>query len=526
MVDSPVHRDHRAGRWLLAAGAVGLLLIGLAASLRPHPAAAADPLRALATAKGLQMGTAVQASALANDAKYSAGVSREFNSVTPENEMKWDATEPSQGQFNFGNADAIVNFATANNETVRGHNLVWHSQLPSWVTNSGFTAAQVKQVMLNHIAGVAGHFKGKVISWDVVNEPFNEDGSFRSDVFSQAMGTTGTTGYIATALTAAHQADPAAKLYLNDFNIEGVNTKSTAMLNLMTSLKQAGVPIDGVGLESHFIEGGNPSIQSNIQRFVNAGFSVWITELDDRFTSLPPSTAGLDQQATEYANVVKACLAVTGCVGITVWEYTDKYSWVPGAFSGQGAADIFDQNIDPKPAYTAMVNAFGGTVTSPTPTPTATPTATPTPTPTSTPTPTPTPTATPTPTPTTSAGSVTATSVVASSSPWFIEEDVRLNNTGTVTALTVTIVVQRTNGVSFNGQYNTVGGQILQSNSSTASTVTYTFTLASGQTLTAGTGRIFAGQLSGTGTQHSTTADTFTVTATSGGTTSTLSGHF
>jgi len=519
MVDSGARNDHRTGRWLLAAVTAALVLVGLVASLRAQPAAAADSLRTLATAKGKAIGTAVQASALASDTKYSAGVGREFNSVTPENEMKWDATEPSQNQFNFASSDAIVNFAMANSETVRGHNLVWHSQLPGWVTNSGFNAAQLQSVMQNHIAGVAGHFKGKITAWDVVNEPFNEDGSFRSSIWFQNLGQ----GYIATALNAAHQADPAAKLYLNDFNIEGVNNKSTAMLNLVKSLKQQGVPIDGVGFESHFILGQIPGdLQTNMQRFISAGVSVWITELDVRVTSLPATQANLTTQAQNYTAVTNACLALAGCVGITVWEYTDKYSWVPGAFSGQGAADIFDQNIDPKPAYNSMVTAFGGTVGTPTPTPTGTPT----PTPTRTPTPTPTPTATPTPTPTGTAGTVTATPAVASTSPWFLEEDVRLNNSATLTALTVTLVVQRTSGFSFSGEYNTVGGQILQSNSSTASAVTYTFTLASGQTLSAGTGRIFAGQLSGTGTTHSTTADTFTVTATSGGTTTTTSGHF
>ncbi|HEY7201380.1 MAG TPA: SGNH/GDSL hydrolase family protein [Candidatus Dormibacteraeota bacterium] len=166
--------------------------------------------------------------------------------------------------------------------------------------------------------------------------------------------------------------------------------------------------------------------------------------------------------------------------------------------------------------------------TSPSPTPTATPTSTPTPTPTRTPTPTPTltPTPTPPPTPTPTAGSVTATAVVASSSPWFVEEDVRLNNTAPVTALTVTIVVQRAGGVSFSGQYNTVGGQILQGSASAASAVTYTFTLAAGQTLSPGTGRVFAAQLSGTGSAHPTGGDTFTVSATSGGVTATQSGHF
>ena len=157
-------------------------------------------------------------------------------------------------------------------------------------------------------------------------------------------------------------------------------------------------------------------------------------------------------------------------------------------------------------------------------TPTPTPTRTPTPTPTPTSTPTPTPTGTPTPTPT--GGSVTATPVIASNSPFFNDEDVKLANASPVTALTVTIVIQRTAGVSFSGQYNTVGGQVLQSNSSTASAITYTFTLASGQTLGAGSGWVFAGQAGGNGTAHPTSGDTYTVTFTAGGATTTLNGHF
>jgi hypothetical protein len=192
-----------------------------------------------------------------------------------------------------------------------------------------------------------------------------------------------------------------------------------------------------------------------------------------------------------------------GCLAVV----TD-YSGVPSVFGG---------------GFKTNVAKFGG----PTPTPTATPTGTPTATPTPTPTPTATPTATPTPTPTpTNSGTVTATATVAQASPFFNEEDLKLANTVPLTALTVTITVQRTTGVSFSGQYNTVGGQILQSNSSTASAITYTFTLASGQTLGAGSGKLFAAQTGGTGTAHPTGGDTFSVTATGGGATTTVSGHF
>jgi endo-1,4-beta-xylanase len=494
--------------WLILplAALIVVMAVGVAARSVQPASAAGSTLRQAAEARGIRLGTALIATSnLSSNAKYMATAGREFDAVTPGNEMKWGTVEPTQGQFNWTGADQIVAFAQANNQVVRGHNLVWHSQLPNWFVNGNFSSAQVLSLMQQHITTEVTRFAGKVIQWDVVNEPFNEDGSLRSDQFEQASGGS---GYIATALRTAHAADPNAKLYLNDFNIEGVNAKSNAMLSLVQSLKQQGVPIDGVGFESHFILGGVPStMQQNIQRFVAAGVSVWVTELDDRIT-LPASSANLQTQANDYAGVVRACLAVTGCIGITVWGFTDLDSWVPGAFPGQGAADLFDNNIDPKPAYSSTLTALGGSP------PTPTPTGNPTPTPSSNPTPTPPP------------GSVTATPVVASSSPFFNEEDVRLSNTSPVTALTVTIVIQRTTGVSFSGQYNTVGGQIQQSNSSTTTAVTYRFTLASGQTLSAGSGRLFAAQTSGSGTAHPTSSDTFTVTATSGGATTTLSGHF
>jgi endo-1,4-beta-xylanase len=483
-----------------------LLVLAFGAALRSQPVLAASTLRQAAEARGIKFGTALTATGnLTSNAAYMNVAATQFDAVTPGNEMKWGTVEPTQGQFNWAGADQIVAFAQAHNQAVRGHNLVWHSQLPNWVNSTNFpTSSGVLTLMQQHIATEAGRFKGKVISWDVVNEPFNEDGSPRSDIFEQA---TGGLGYIATALTAARQADPNAKLYLNDFNIEGVNAKSNAMLSLVQSLKQQGVPIDAVGFESHFILGQVPStLQQNIQRFVAAGVSVWITELDDRI-NLPASSANLAQQATDYANVVKACLAVTGCVGITVWGFTDLDSWVPGAFPGQGAADIYDNNIAPKPSFNSTLTALGGTTGTPSPSPSASATTPPTP--------------TPTPTTTPTGGSLTATPVVASSSPWFIEEDVKLASTTRLTSLTVTIVVQRTTGIGFSGQFNTAGGTILQSNSSTSSAVTYTFTLASGQTLAPGS-LTLAAQASGSGTAHPTAGDTFTVTSSAG----TQGGHF
>ena len=168
--------------------------------------------------------------------------------------------------YNFGPGDQIVSFAQSHTMRVRGHNLVWHSQLPGWV--SSLPLNQVQGVMESHITTEATHYRGKVYAWDVVNEPFNEDGSLRQDVFYKAMGT----NYIADALRTAHAADPNAKLYLNDYNIEGQNAKSNGMYSLAQSLLSQGVPLNGIGLESHFIVGQVPSsLQANMQRFAALG---------------------------------------------------------------------------------------------------------------------------------------------------------------------------------------------------------------------------------------------------------------
>jgi endo-1,4-beta-xylanase len=237
---------------------------------------------------------------------------------------------------------------------VRGHNLVWQNQLPSWV--SSLPSNQVQGAMEAHITTEVTHYKGEVYSWDVVNEPFNGDGSFVADAFYNAMGS----GYIADALRTAHAADPNAKLYLNDYNIEGENAKSNAMYNLAQSLLAQGVPLGGIGFESHFIVGQVPSdMQANMQRFANLGLDVAVTELDDRI-QLPASSAALQQQATDYGNVVKDCLAVSRCVGVSQWGVGDPDSWIPGTFPGWGAATMFDQNYQPKPSFNAALAALGG----------------------------------------------------------------------------------------------------------------------------------------------------------------------
>ncbi|WP_431915010.1 endo-1,4-beta-xylanase [Nonomuraea jabiensis] len=338
----------------------------LAAFLLPTgPAHASAPLRTHAAAKGKFIGAALATSPLANESAYRNIAATEFSQVTAENAMKWDSTEPSQGQFNFSGADAIVNFATQNNQQVHGHTLVWHNQTPGWV--QGLSATAMRSAMQNHISQVVGHYASNptVVSWDVVNEVFDDSGNLRTSFWYNTLGQS----YIADAFRAARAADPDARLCINDYNTEGINAKSTAIYNLVSSLRQQGVPVDCVGFQTHLaIQYGFPNdFQQNLQRFAALGVQVRITELDVRMV-MPRDATKDATQATYYRNVVNACLAVTACAGVTIWGFTDKYSWVPDTFSGQGAALIYDESYQQKPSYTAVHDALaGGTTTDPTP---------------------------------------------------------------------------------------------------------------------------------------------------------------
>ncbi|MGW1502771.1 endo-1,4-beta-xylanase [Streptomyces mirabilis] len=340
---------------LLTGGAVVGALLAVATTAH----AADTPLRDLAAAKGKVIGTAVTGSKLTGTYGDIAGA--QFNSLTPGNAMKWETVEPTRGTYNWAEADQIVAFAQAHNQQVRGHTLVWHSQNPSWLTNGTWTSAQLSALLQDHISTEVTRYKGKLAAWDVVNEPFNEDGTYRSTLWYNGLGS----DYIAQALTWAHAADPSAKLYINDYNVEGVGAKSTALYNLVKSLKERGVPIDGVGLQAHLILGQVPAtLQQNIQRFADLGVDVAITELDIRM-QLPSDSAKLAQQAADYKAVFDACVAVSRCYGVTVWGFTDSDSWIPDVFSGYGAATPYDENYLPKPAYYAIAGSLGGTTTPP-----------------------------------------------------------------------------------------------------------------------------------------------------------------
>ncbi|MER6925811.1 endo-1,4-beta-xylanase, partial [Streptomyces spiralis] len=291
------------------------------------------------------------------DSAYTKILGSEFDMITPGNGMKWENTEPQQGVFDWSKGDEIVKLARANHQKVRAHTLVWHNQLPAWLTSRDWTPAELRAVLKKHITTEVRHYRGKVYSWDVVNEAFNEDGTYRDTIWYRTLGP----GYIADALRWAHEADPHAKLYLNDYNIEAVGPKSDAYYNLVKQLKAEHVPLDGVGFQAHLaLQYGYPTtIEDNLRRFSRLGLDTALTEVDVRM-QLPATDDKLAEQATWYADLTKACLAVQRCVGVTVWDFTDKYSWIPGVFAGEGAALPWDEQLRPKPAYQALRDALGG----------------------------------------------------------------------------------------------------------------------------------------------------------------------
>jgi len=282
-------------------------------------------------------------------------------SLTTNAQFYYGEVEPQPGVFDFTAADIVTNYATQYGLTVRCHNLAWEQALPSWL-NQSLPVNQAASILYNHVKTIVTHMKGKCYAWDVVNEPIDDQTfTVRNSIWSYALGP----NYIEVVLNWTHTFDPAAKLFLNDYSIEVQNNKSNALYAIFQQLKQNGVPIDGVGFESHFQLVSLPNVnevQSNMARFIALGLELHVTEMDIICNYTIESIADKwNAQAAYFSSYLGACLAnAPGCKSFETWDFTDRYTWV-GDLEGVDTTGgyiycplPFDVTYNPKPAYYAI----------------------------------------------------------------------------------------------------------------------------------------------------------------------------
>ncbi|WP_459740610.1 endo-1,4-beta-xylanase [Streptomyces sp. E-15] len=325
-----------------------------------------DALRDLAAGRErpLRVGTAVAAGPLLTDDAYHRTAGDEFSMLTPENDFKAQFVQPRRGVFAFAEGDTLVDFARANGMLVHAHTLVWFEALPSWM-RAAMTREDRERVMTEHIRAVAGHFRGKVAEWDVVNEPMSDEDEdytngnrgVRPHLWFEAMGER----YIDIAFRTAREADPHAVLYLNEYGVEEDGPRWDALYALLTRLKERGVPIDGVGFQNHEYAAADRTDPEAFRRKLRAlaglGLKARVSEMD-----VLVGEGEEDAQAREFAGKLAVCEEEPNCTSFSTWGFTDRYGSTADLRNyppAPGNALPWDSAYEAKPAYRALRDALG-----------------------------------------------------------------------------------------------------------------------------------------------------------------------
>lgn len=336
-------------------------------------------------ADSFKIGVALNPGEIAGDEPDAAElIAGQFNTYTAENDMKWERIEPTEGNFDYNIADAFVALGEKNDAFLVGHTLLWHSQTPDWVFEDSDGNPASREVVLSrlkrHIEAVVGRYQGRIQSWDVVNEAFNEDGTWRDSPWLRTIGP----DYIARAFEFAHAADPKAELYYNDYNLWKAD-KRDAVVALVRDLQDQGRRVDGVGIQGHYgIDVPLVELEASIIAFGELDVNVMVTELDISVLPFPsdeargadisldfelqaelnPYTEGLPKdvsaaQADTYRSLFKLYLSHADVIDrITFWNLTDASTW-RNNWPMRGRTDypvLFDRQNQPKDAYHALVN--------------------------------------------------------------------------------------------------------------------------------------------------------------------------
>ncbi len=327
-------------------------------------------VREAAAARNLLAGCAVNIRALQQDEPYAQLIRQQANILVAENEMKFGPIHPAPNLYRFEGPDFLFSFAEANGMKVRGHNFVWHRQLPAWFEGYA-TAANAREILVQHIETVGGRYAGRVHSWDVVNEAIQVDdgqpGGLRNSPWYKLLGP----GYIDLAYTTARRVDPKALLCYNDYDIESEApahaAKRAAVLELVRGMKARGTPIDAVGVQSHISAGGDhhygPGLQQFMQQVQSMGLKLLLTEMDVNDRALPADIPGRDNAVgATYRDYLNLTLANPDVIALLTWGITDKYTWLNSEDARKDKLPErclpFDADLRPALAYTAEVGAI------------------------------------------------------------------------------------------------------------------------------------------------------------------------
>jgi endo-1,4-beta-xylanase len=320
----------------------------------PTTTPAPATLRSLADERGLLIGSAAADDPLVNEADYRDTLARQFNMVEAEDVLKWDVIHPAEDTYDFAPGDRLVAFAEEHGQTVRGHTLVWFQANPDWLTKRTMSRDEAIAVLKDHITTVVSHYKGRIAQWDVVNEALTEGdmGGLRDNIWLQTIGP----DYIKLAFEFAHAADPEAKLFYNDYDWQSPGPKTDFIIALAKQLRDEGAPIDGVGIQFHVVlfPLDAKAEAPKLAELAALGLDVAITEADNGL-QLPVTDEKLAAQAVVFRELLDLCLTNSRCTTFNMWGFTDRHSWISQYIPGFGAATIFDEQMQPKPAFDALL---------------------------------------------------------------------------------------------------------------------------------------------------------------------------
>ncbi|WP_020528376.1 endo-1,4-beta-xylanase [Flexithrix dorotheae] len=332
----------------------------------------ATAVTSLKTAADFPVGGAISIRRIQQDSATRQILNEQFNSITATNDMKMHSVLREDGTFNWERVDKLVNFAESHQHRLFGHTLVWHSATPEWVeAQTNGDPDKLDAFMKNYIQTFVGKYKGKVAGWDVVNEVMNtHGGGYRETYWYKTLGK----AYVEKAFQYAHEADPDADLFYNDFNIERDTAKLHTALKMIEDLKAKNIPITGLGFQMHIrMDIPDSVIAYALKKGAETGLKIHLSEVDIIFNKHDDSQGGgiqvyetitdelLEAQKEKYRNLVemyKSIVPKAQQYGITLWGFNDRDTWINGFFNLEDKPCIYDENLKPKPAYYGMLEGL------------------------------------------------------------------------------------------------------------------------------------------------------------------------